>query len=1045
MPQATEKLEIAVIGAGIAGLAAGIALRRAGHQVTIYERSTSKNEVGAAITMPPQASRILRKWGLEDAPYGDLASGKPVHGSRRRNSKTAEIVTRASFEDLEDVYGAPFVSYHRADLHSGLRQLAQDAGAEIVLGKVATSIDCATARVTFANSAHDLSNETVQKDLIVLADGVGAGFVKEITGQNNPARQSGRSAFRALIPTEKVLKDAEASQIFADGGENYWNSPATVDEALEIIHDFHPAYKAIARLAEPRIYTIRDREPLPTYVNGRAVVIGDAAHPMFPTIAGGGSTAIEDAAALEVILRDVKPSESTLITQRLALWNALRLPRDIVTQILSTAMVGPKPASQYADQVRHVYTGYLPDKVIAGWHDEAKRFICTYNVFDVTQKALEWAEREGYPDDMMLRLQSEGVSRDTTFIKMAQNLSGRLIQNIEATTTDPSTPLETRLFEEAELILPESLAANEKAYLVIRLSNLLQTIQQDPTPAVNLLLKLVQEYTYSDVLKLGSNIPFTSGLAVGEHMVSFNRLILALLHKATLNAADAASVASMLDTVLALVRLWLCTSDTGIASSASQLLLDLLRVDQSISKDPNEDLPSGGQGLMWKRVFGDRDVYRTIFEACSLTGKGPGDLKLSKSQRTLAQARLMEWLPRVGTMDWAVIERSHHVDVEKEFGVGEGAGLLEFAALRMVDVKDDVLMYRCLIDFFSELLQCSKSDVRIPGSAAQDSPALRYLITQGLHARTAAIYVQLPGVQLDPLESMFLYGPAANYIATYASIYPEHFLASQMPKQVLERLSTALNLSPGKWAHADSPKHDLHVLASLPRKALFTTSGTDNWRSSPLSLVPSKATNPDALNTLATIFHGPPDTITYNLATQQQDPATSEEPTYARALYYTYLSHNPTLWSDIITHADTIALKDLALSALNVLHSVITATWPPSQSTIPLPTALATPASGHLAILSPPSLEHTLPYLLKPPQTFANLVGGRGDVESAAYKIASAKFDALRAFHGRLQGEVERSSGEGYEEILATVGKRLAEGPLSREGEVGGRVGTLEL
>ncbi|KAF2167289.1 hypothetical protein M409DRAFT_66290 [Zasmidium cellare ATCC 36951] len=633
---------------------------------------------------------------------------------------------------------------------------------------------------------------------------------------------------------------------------------------------------------------------------------------------------------------------------------------------------------------------------------------------------------------------------------MAQPILTRLTSNIETTTTTPTTPLDTRLFEEAELLLPETLPSEEKSHLITLLSTLLQTLQQDPTPAVNLLLRLVQDHSYSDVLQLGANIPFTAGLAVGEHMVAFNRLILALLGKATRNAADAASVAGMLDTVHALVRLWLCTADTGIAASASQLLLELLGVDQTIRRDPDEDLPSGGQGLMWKRVFGDRDVYRTVFEACSLTGKGPGGVELSKSQRTLAQARLMEWLPRVGAMDWGAIERSHHADVEGEFGVEGGGGLLEFAALRMVDVKDDVLMYRCLIDFFSDLLQCTKSNVRIPGSGTTDSAALRYLITQGLHARTAAIYVQIPGVQLDPLESMFLYGPAANYIATYASTYPEHFLASQMPKQVLERLSTALNLSPGKWAHADSPKHDLHVLASLPRKALLTTSGTDDWRSSPLSLVPSKATNPDALNTLATIFHGPPDSITYNLATsQQQEPENQEESTYARALYYTYLSHNPSFWADITTHADTIALKDLALSALNVLHSVITATWPSTTTTTsqtpPLPTTLATPPSGHLAILSPPSLEHTLPYLLKPPQTFANLVGGRGDVESAAYKIASAKFDALKAFHGRLVDEVQRSPGEGYEEILATVTKRLAEGPLSREGEVGGRVGTLEL
>lgn len=625
---------------------------------------------------------------------------------------------------------------------------------------------------------------------------------------------------------------------------------------------------------------------------------------------------------------------------------------------------------------------------------------------------------------------------------MTDVLFTRLRENLDATTEDPTVPLDQRLFEEAELVFPESAPRDQRQAVVIALSALLPTLQQDPTPAVNLLLRLVKDYTYGDVLKLG-NIPFTDGLAVGEHMFAYNRLIITILGKATANSADAASVAGMLDTVLALVRLWLCTSDTGVAMQSSQLLLDLLNVDQEIKADPDAHVPSGGQGLIWKRIFGDRDVYRTFFEACSLTG--PSSVKLSKSQRTLAQARLMEWLPRVGAMDWSAISRSHHEDVEKEYKV-EG-GLLDFAAIHMVDVKDDVLMYRCLIDFFSDLLQSTRPHTRIAGTAT-DSVGLRYLISTGLHARTAALYLQLPGTQLDPLESMFLYGPAGNYIATYASNYPEHFLASQMPTQVLVRLGAALDLSPAKWAHAESPKHDLHVVASLPRKTLLMTAGTANWRSSPLSLLPTKATNPDVLNTLATVFHGPDRDVVYQARASalEQDSSTMQEASEARALYYHYLANNPRMWNDITTHADTVALKDLALSAINLLTSVISATWPSSAApSTTLPTNIATPDSGHLAILSPPALEYTLPYLLKPPQTFANLVGGRGDAESSAYKIAAAKFDALQAFHARLVTQVERNPGEGYEEILATIQKRLAEGPLSREGEIGGRIGTLDL
>ncbi|KAK3715836.1 hypothetical protein LTR37_006819 [Vermiconidia calcicola] len=624
------------------------------------------------------------------------------------------------------------------------------------------------------------------------------------------------------------------------------------------------------------------------------------------------------------------------------------------------------------------------------------------------------------------------------------DVQSRLLRNIQDISQDASTPIDVRTFEEADLILAKVLKGDERLSVIQPLVAVLPNLQQDPTPAVNLLVRFLEDFSYSEILSFGSqSLPWTDGLAVGEHMVSYNRLMLTLLRKATARSTDAAHVASMLDTVLGLVRLWLSTNDTGIASQASSLLIDLLNIDREIRTDPDAHLPEGGQGLMWKRIFGDKNIYGTFFEACSLSG--PPSLKLSKNQRTLAQARLMEWLPTVGGMDWNTISRSHHPDVEAAYGVKEG--LLEFATLHMVDYKDDVLMHRCLIDFYSDLLRTTKW-AGAAGAAPYDSSALRYLITQGVHARTIAIYLQLPGTPVDPVDSMFLYGPAANYIATYASAYADHFLASQMPKQVNERLMKALDITPGKWAHGDSPKHDLHLIASLPRKSLLPGSdGGGAWSSYPVSLLPSRSTNSDVLNTLAAVFHGPEQkvlTFPPSSPLPADDGQHRTEAGYARALYYHYVANNPKFWQDIARHADTVALKDLALAAINCLTAVITANWSTTPE-LTLPTSIATAESGQLAILSPPALEYALPYLLKPPQTFANLVGGRGDAESAAYKIASAKFDALRALHSRLMTQAEQQPQEGFEEILATLSKRLAEGPLSREGEVGGRIGTLDL
>jgi hypothetical protein len=622
---------------------------------------------------------------------------------------------------------------------------------------------------------------------------------------------------------------------------------------------------------------------------------------------------------------------------------------------------------------------------------------------------------------------------------MATTLLDQVNSSIEATSNDPTLPLNQRALEEAELVLSETLSPPQRQQLVASLSALLPSLHQDPTPAVNLLLRLLHVYRYADILSLGS-IPFTDGLAPAPHMVAYNRLILSILQKATQNASDAALVAGMLDTVVALVRLWLSTDDPGIASQCSQLLLDLLKVDQELRLDPDAHLPAGGQGLVWKRIFGDRHVYGTFYDLCSSVG--PTSANISKSQRTISQSRLLEWLPKVAGMDWNAVCRSHHPDIEAEYGVR--GGLLDFASLHMVDTSDDVLMYQCLVHFYSDILDATKQHSVGTGSGSE---GISYLVSKGVHAKTAAIYLQAPGTKVDPLEAVFLYGPAANYIATYASNYPDHFLASELLQQVIGRLESALDLSAAKWAHAESPKHDLHLLASLPRRALLATSGGGNGQTSPLTLLPSKATNPDVLNTLATIFHGPPKDITIASPSDMTAAITNtptSEAAEARALYYGYLSNNPRFWSDITTHADTVALKDLALAAINVLTSVITANWSTTPEVF-LPSQIATPASGHLALLAPPALEYAIPYLLKPPRTFANLVGGRGDAESAVYKVASAKFDALTALHARLQSQVEKSPGEGYEDILATLSKRLAEGPLSREGEIGSRVETLQL
>lgn len=187
----------------------------------------------------------------------------------------------------------------------------------------------------------------------------------------------------------------------------------------------------------------------------------------------------------------------------------------------------------------------------------------------------------------------------------------------------------------------------------------------------------------------------------------------------------------------------------------------------------------------------------------------------------------------------------------------------------------------------------------------------------------------------------------------------------------------------------------------------------------------------------------------------QEDSPNAAELSAARALYATYLQRNPRMWSDIVNAAETVAMLDVALAAIDLIILIADTRWHSSISDVDAggDSAMSddAPLSGIEALLTPPALTTVLPYLLRPPQTFSNLVGGRGDAEGAAYRIATQKFDALGLVHKRLvawMGEgtaiVETRRGE-LSRIEAALRERLREGVWGGRGDVGGRIATLEL
>jgi hypothetical protein len=276
------------------------------------------------------------------------------------------------------------------------------------------------------------------------------------------------------------------------------------------------------------------------------------------------------------------------------------------------------------------------------------------------------------------------------------------LQNVD---DDPTTLLDTELLEKSELFTSTPEYRNElwkeTKPLFLQIASLLPKLQQDPAPLTHFIIKMAEPFRFEDI----KDVEFEVGLDL--QAVPFHGLLLTLLGKATANSLDAQALANRPTVMTSIVRLWLCTQDAGIATQAEDLLTSLLQVSKNEpTVIPEQDsLHTYGTGPMWRRLFGDRDIISLYYHYTSLKQlDNPASPLLSKRDKTIGQARLLSWLPRVGALHWSALVSSHHIEIEREVGLKEGQGLIHYAALKMVDTEDDMLMHMTLINFFGVLI-----------------------------------------------------------------------------------------------------------------------------------------------------------------------------------------------------------------------------------------------------------------------------------------------------------------------------------------------------
>jgi salicylate hydroxylase len=335
---------VAIIGGGIGGLAAALALERRGAEAAVYEQSDTLSEIGAGLNLTPNAVKALRALGVEQ-PASAIAS--ETYFLNIRSWRSGRYISRTRRGDFRQRFGAPNWSVHRADLLEVLAAALKNT--QLRFGARCVAVDggggdrAATAR--FADGS------TIEADIVVGADGIHSVVRESLFGADAP-RFTGCICWRGMAPVEAVPRDINIK----DGGmwmgphghvvhypvrrgellnivahidsdawtEESWTRECDVSEVTTTYAGWNSALTRLYPCSE-RWYkwALYDRDPLEKWSRGRATLLGDSAHAMLPYLGTGAGMALEDACVLAAAVT----RQSDDLGAALAAYELARKPR----------------------------------------------------------------------------------------------------------------------------------------------------------------------------------------------------------------------------------------------------------------------------------------------------------------------------------------------------------------------------------------------------------------------------------------------------------------------------------------------------------------------------------------------------------------------------------------------------------------------------------------------------------------------------------------------------------------------------------------------
>lgn len=320
---------MAIVGGGIGGMVAAIALGAKGHTVRVFEQTPRLARVGADINLTPNAVRALDGLGTGAGETLRRTAARPTHRISR-SWDTGEETSRLEMAGAaEKSYGSPQLTLHRADLLAALEE--ELPAGSLQLGNRVTGLVESADSVT----VHFDDDTAAEAEVVIGADGIHSVVRTAILGSEHPDF-TGVVAFRAVIPTERLaglpnldaftkwwgpnpetqivtfpLNPGHDTFVFATAQqdswtEESWTAPGSVEELRAMYADFHPEARALLDATDEVLKSaLYVREPLPRWSTDRVTLLGDACHPMMPFMAQGAGQAIEDAVVLARALSEL--------------------------------------------------------------------------------------------------------------------------------------------------------------------------------------------------------------------------------------------------------------------------------------------------------------------------------------------------------------------------------------------------------------------------------------------------------------------------------------------------------------------------------------------------------------------------------------------------------------------------------------------------------------------------------------------------------------------------------------------------------------------